>query len=257
MISIDHDKKMITVTDDDVSQCLSLIDNIHAGFIDLLTTIEAPILTEGSWGVRISPGTPYVEIRRSPVETQKDKIEINLSGPTSSIPQLHDDDTTRVIITRAEAKTLRGRLIKDVEPDEHHDQSPAAPLDPLTLSARAALIEDIGRYLSTNVDDALSLVDDILLAAKSKIEEKAPPVAIGYDDLGQVCIINPRTHEIDTLIAVDIADLRHTALKEHQIDIADRSIHIEYDSHTDYHDLCYVTESDGLPVTLPDHWREV
>ena len=125
----------------------------------------------------------------------------------------------------------------------------------------ADLSRTLTEHLSAHPEDAL----EVLSAVEGVIRSAAfaPPaitIVPGHEDEEgewiETTILNPRTGEADTLIAVDTS-LRYTeACSDVDFDVKAKVLHIDYDGCSDYDGLVYLTESDQLPASLPEEWSE-
>lgn len=114
------------------------------------------------------------------------------------------------------------------------------------------IIELTSAYAAEYPDEALPLLENLTTAIHQALTTSAPHIQISPDGT----IINPRTEEPDELIAIDMDMHRETeaAVIDDQAR-AQRRIHFRYgDSESFYEHLCYVTDSDHLPVRLPEGW---
>lgn len=152
--------------------------------------------------------------------------------------------------------------------DYLHDDAPnpagvsVTDLDPQQRLIRLrTLLVPLGNHLASHPEDAYLLYDEAASMARdaAALAPEATIIEETYSEEGGVTpatVLNPRTGTPDTLVAVDISE-RHTELDEVDIDGGAKTIHIEYDETADYHGLLYITESDQLPVSLPENWNEV
>lgn len=129
------------------------------------------------------------------------------------------------------------------------------------MSSRDALAQQIATHLATHPEDGLDLLNTTIGAIHSTAHV-LPPVIVApkhegpEGELVETTILNPRTGVEDRLVAVDIS-LRFTpAASEADFDTSSRRLTIDYEEIGEHHALTYVTESDSLPVTLPEGWRE-
>lgn len=127
---------------------------------------------------------------------------------------------------------------------------------------RLTAITDQLKELLIDEPDLIYTALDDTQATISEAADSAPEVTIvgehrtDEDGLIDAHVINPRTGEVDTLVAVDLS-IRHTDLDPEGIDAEESTLHIEYDGRADYEGQFYVTESDNLVVSLPEGWSEI
>ncbi|GAA1491580.1 hypothetical protein [Brachybacterium sacelli] len=119
----------------------------------------------------------------------------------------------------------------------------------------------LSQQITDHPDDALAVLDAVETALRS--EGFNPPavtvVPAHEDDEGEwieTAVLNPRTGEEDSLVVVDVSQ-RFTSAEAIDFDADTRILHLDYDDLADHDGLLYVTESDTLPVSLPEGWREV
>ena len=134
---------------------------------------------------------------------------------------------------------------------------------PLEKSGAAALADrlSIGQlrmivtaYAQAHPEHRMVIAEDLGATALDRVP--LPAMRFEHDDETGPHFVNPRTGEPDDLQAVDQAT-RYTTMEPLDTDdAATRRVRFVYDGHADYNDICYVAESDGLPVSLPDGWRE-
>ena len=121
-------------------------------------------------------------------------------------------------------------------------------------AVKAALVQHLLQY----PDDAYQLLDAVTSTVRDS-HDAYPAVGLfpenQTDEGGWMPgrVINPRTGEEDTLIAVD-SSVRRTELDSDSI--GDGTITFDYDSTEDYDGVMYITSSDQLPVRLPEGWTE-
>lgn len=127
---------------------------------------------------------------------------------------------------------------------------------------RLTAITDQLKQLLIAEPDLIYTALDAAQDAISEAADSAPAVTIvgerhtDEDGLIDAHVINPRTGEIDTLVAVDTS-IRHADLNAEGIDAEESTLHIEYNGHADYEGQFYITESDNLVVSLPEGWSEI
>ena len=83
-----------------------------------------------------------------------------------------------------------------------------------------------------------------------------PPMRFECDEENNPYLVNPRTGQPDNLQSVDQATRWTTMEPIERYNIPARRLCFYYDGYADFDALCYVSESDGLPVSLPEGWHE-